>query len=57
MGVSDAHENVLAFNYHNTGSSAARIFWEPLASGRYYIEVGSGGDRTGSSYTLTITVR
>ena len=56
VGVHDAHEKVLAFNYHNTGSSAARIFWEPPNSGRYYIEVGSGGDRTGS-YTLTITVR
>ena len=56
VAVWDAGETVLAVTYHYAGSSASRVFFEPLTSGRYFVEVSSGGERTGS-YTLTIIVR
>ena len=55
VAVYDADETNLAGNDDYGGSLASRIFWEAPTAGRYYAEVASLGDGTGS-YTLTVAV-
>ena len=55
----DGEGGWLASNDDRPGSLASRIYWEPLSSGRYLIEVSAssfGEDRTGS-YTVAVIER
>ena len=51
----DSEAALVGYNDDYGGSLASRVFWTARSSGRYYAEVASLGDGTGS-YTLTVAV-